>query len=146
MNDNPSPESLHPRALAHLGDGVYELHVREQALRLCSNKADDLHRFSTSRANATFQVQLLKLLEPHLTPQEQDIVRRGRNAAVSVGRRSNQALHRQATAFEALIGYLYLQSPARLTAIWQHLDPFIQDPGRSETAEGPESPPNPEPG
>lgn len=135
MSDSPSPESYHPRALAHLGDGVYELHVREKALQVCSNKADDLHRFSIGRANATFQVRLLEVLAEILTPEEQEMVRRGRNAGVSVGRRSNQALHRQATAFEALIGYLYLKGGTRLLEIWSYLDPFILEPARFEGKE-----------
>lgn len=135
MTDSPSLESFHPRVLAHLGDGVYELHVREIAIKVCSNKADDLHRYSTKRANAVFQVALLQILNPMLTPEELEIVRRGRNATVSVSRRSNQALHRQATAFEALIGYLYLQeNHTRLAELWTRLDPFILDP---ETLPGP---------
>lgn len=129
MTDSPSPEAIyagvHPRILAHLGDGVYELHIRElavkHALKTGTHRVEDLHRFTTDLANATFQVKFLHALEPHLSEEEQEIVRRGRNVPVSSSRRSNQALYRQSAGFEALIGYLHLTHPARLQEIWQVL-------------------------
>jgi ribonuclease III family protein len=121
MNDKPSPESLHPRVLAHLGDGVYELHVREMAIAACSQQVEALHQYTTHRANASFQVQLLREITPFLTESELEIVRRGRNVSVTTSRRSKQSLSRQSTSFEALIGFLYLKNPERLKEIWSQL-------------------------
>lgn len=116
--------ALHPRALAYLGDTVFELFVREIAIQRASQTAQ-LHRYVTDRVNAQFQVQLLEHLEASLTEEEAEIVRRGRNVAVSTGRRSQQALHRQATGFEALIGYLYLTDAKRLHQVLDLLVEFL---------------------
>jgi ribonuclease-3 family protein len=122
---NLSPEALHTRALAHLGDAVYELHVRMLALQACADQAEQLHKFSIERASASFQAALLAQLDPHLTEAERDLVRRARNAPLSSARRSQQATHRLASGFEALIGYLYLTAPDRLATLWILLEPAL---------------------
>lgn len=117
---------LHPRMLAHLGDAVYELRVRELAVELCGHqKLDDLHRFTTQRVQATFQAQLLDILMPDLTEAEQTMVRQARNIPTTARRRSDQQSHRQATALEALIGALYRDNPERLQELWQRLEPYF---------------------
>lgn len=98
----------HPRALAHLGDAVYELWVRELALTQASDHTKELHRYTTKRVNASVQAALLSELLPMLSDEELALVKRAQNMPVSTGRRSNQATHRRATAFEALIGYWHL--------------------------------------
>lgn len=111
---NPSEKPLpHVRALAHLGDAVYELWVREQAISRYQKNVD-LHRYTTSLVNAKVQGMLLERLLPALSDAELDIVRRAQNIPVSTGRRANQSLHRKATAFEALVGYWYLVHPGQL--------------------------------
>ncbi len=46
---------------------------------------------------------------PRLSSEEQDIVRRGRNTKTNhIPKNADVLEYRQATAFEALIGYLYL--------------------------------------
>ncbi len=130
--DNPIPPTaslaktdMHPRALAHLGDSVYELWIREIAIQCCQHQVDALHRFSTERAQASFQVDLLHWLMPQLNETEQDVVRRARNMATPTSRRKAQALHRQATGFEALFGYWYLFAPERLQAIRELIEPYL---------------------
>lgn len=120
-----TPQKLTPRALAYLGDAVYELYVRTQAVHTGTDNLKKLHDYSTSRVSASFQVQLLEALEPLLTETEADIVRRARNLPVTSNRRSNQALHRQATALEALIGYWHHYTPERLPLAWQHLEHLV---------------------
>lgn len=116
---------MHPRALAHLGDSVYELWIREIAIQCCQHQVDALHKFSTERAQASFQVALLHWLMPQLTEAEQDVVRRARNMATPTSRRKAQALHRQATGFEALFGYWYLFNPDRLKSIRTLIEPYL---------------------
>lgn len=111
---------LHPRALAYLGDAVYELYVRQEALRH-ETMVERLHEYVIQRVRAEYQADLLETWQEALSAEEQEVVRRARNMPVSVGRRSQQALHRQATAFEALVGYWYLTQPDRLTARLQAL-------------------------
>ncbi|MBX9668769.1 MAG: hypothetical protein K2X93_14175 [Candidatus Obscuribacterales bacterium] len=102
------------RLLAHLGDSVFELFEREREV-LNAPTAKRLHQRVVDRVNATSQAAILLELMPHLTPQEEDIVRRGRNLKVTgSARRSNQGAYRHATALEALLGYLYLTDKARL--------------------------------
>lgn len=111
---------LHPRVLAHLGDAVYELWVREAAVAH-HHSVHDLHRYTTQRVKAQTQADLLEALTLSLTNEEQDLVRRAQNMPVTTGRRSNQALHRKATALEALIGYWYLSDPEKLPNRKAHL-------------------------
>jgi len=105
------------RNYAHLGDAVWELHVREFTV-FETQKIKDLHKLTTQKVNASYQAELLKKLEENLTEEELDLIRRARNLPVPVSRRSQQAEYRQATAFEALIGWLYLNNKERLNEIY----------------------------
>ena len=116
----------HPRALAFLGDAVFELHVRQVAVAKGLSHSDELHRFTTARVNATRQSELLHHLKPHLTEPELDIIRQARNQAVGSSRRNDQNIYRQATGLEALMGALSLTDPTRLDALWAILDPLLQ--------------------
>jgi ribonuclease-3 family protein len=87
---------------------------------------ETLHKATVSRVRAERQAELLTLLQPHLAPDEADIVRRGRNAKVAPRGRSHYD-YRYATAFEALIGYLHLKGRHdRLAELWVLLDPHLR--------------------
>ena len=112
-DDRPAPQhdGFHPRVLAHLGDAVYELMVRELALRSLGDvQAEKIHRTSIKLACAEFQVTMLDLLLPGLNESEQALVKRARNSGVSISRRNRQKLYRDATAFEALVGHWHLRA------------------------------------
>ena len=47
------------------------------------------------------------------------MARRARNLPIPVGRRAIQAVYRQATAFEVLIGYWYLNDKERLEHFYE---------------------------
>ncbi len=132
VSDSTITALPHPRALAFLGDAVFELHVRQLAVSQGMSQSDDLHRFTTARVNAARQANLLALLHDHLSEPERDIVRQARNQAVGASRRHDQALYRQATGFEALVGALFLSNPARLQAVWQLLEPVLRLDAPSE--------------
>lgn len=123
---NSNVASLPLRSLAHIGDAVYEVFVREKTIFLTS-KPDKIHKITISVVNAGFQADLLEALQSILTDDEKEIVRRGRNLQVTTARRTNHTLHRLSTAFEALIGYLYLTDKARLDEVYEFLTPFIQE-------------------
>lgn len=116
----------HARALAFLGDAVFECFLREIAVQQGKSLSKDLHQFTVRWAKATGQIELLRHIEPLLTEQELEIIRQARNLKVTVARRTDQATHRIATGFEALIGALHLQQPQRLQAIFSLLRPIIQ--------------------
>lgn len=117
-------ETLNLKGYAHLGDAVYEVFVREKIIFLTSKLAK-MHKINTSLVCAAFQCELLDVLQNHLTENEIDIVRRGRNIQISSARKISQKLHRLATGFEALIGYLYLNDKERLSFVFKIIDDYI---------------------
>lgn len=112
---------LSPSAMAYVGDAVYELYVRLHFL-MPPKRLKRYHGLVVERVRAEYQSQLLRSLEPLLTPDELDLVRRGRNATTKAPRRMNLETYQRATGFEALIGYLYLTNPERLSELLQHLN------------------------
>ncbi len=112
------------RNYAYLGDAVWELYIREKTIHQ-TNNAKTLHKITTTLVKTQFQSELLHKIEPNLTEEETDIVKRARNLPIPVGRRNIQTEYRQATAFEALIGMCYLHNPQRLNEIYNLLAPEI---------------------
>lgn len=106
-------ESISLRNYAHIGDAVWEVFVREYTINKTQN-AKVLHKITTDRVNAEFQRNMLEFISDKLTEEEHELARRGRNLPIPVGRKSIQAAYRQATAFEVLIGYWYLNDRNRL--------------------------------
>ena len=106
-------ESMALRNYAHLGDTVWELYVRNYTVLKTSN-SKILHKITTERVNASFQKEMLDFINDDLTEDELELVRRARNLSIPIGRRSIQAVYRQATAFEVLIGFWYLHDMQRL--------------------------------
>ncbi len=101
------------RQLAHVGDAVFHLYVREKEV-LRANSAKEMHKRTAGLVSYKGQAKALHMLTEHLSDPEKDLVRRARNMKPAAYRRSEQALYRKATAFEALLGYLYLTDQARL--------------------------------
>ena len=112
-----SEELFNLRNYAHLGDAVWELFIRNYTVFKTSN-TKLLHKITTQRVNASFQKDMLELITPKLTDEEHEIARRARNLPIPVGRKKIQADYRQATAFEALIGYWYLHNQQRLEEMY----------------------------
>ena len=95
--------------LAHLGDGVYELLVRTWLCAHGKATGKGLHRATIELVCAPKQAELAEKILPLLTQEEQDVFRRGRNANVhSIPHHASRAQYQQATALEALLGWLYL--------------------------------------
>ncbi|MBE7382576.1 MAG: ribonuclease III [Leptolyngbya sp. SIO1E4] len=112
--------SLSPLALAYIGDAVYELFVRSCYL-VPPQRVQAYHRQVVSQVRAEQQAHYLELLRPHLTQAEEEITRRGRNAAPKRRQRAQPADYQQATALEALMGYLYLTDSQRLVEVLSYL-------------------------
>lgn len=95
--------------LAHLGDAVYELLVRGWLCAGGRATGRGLHRATVALVCAPKQAELAEKLLPLLTEEEQAVFRRGRNANVhSIPHNASRAQYQQATALEALLGWLYL--------------------------------------
>lgn len=116
-------EKFHLRAYAHLGDAVYEVFIREKVISITSN-SKKMHELTTKFVKAEFQLETLEKLMPILTEEEQDIVRRARNMPSTTFRRANQSIHRQATAFEALLGYNYIHDKTRYQNLLDEINKF----------------------
>lgn len=100
---------LNPLVWAFVGDSVYEMYVRSFIISDCRRTSFDLHKKSIKYVKASAQSAHLELLMPYLTEEESDIVRRGRNSKANhLPKNANVIDYRRATAFEALMGYLYL--------------------------------------
>ncbi|QUP87257.1 ribonuclease III [Exiguobacterium sp. PFWT01] len=105
------PKQMNALALAYMGDVVYEMAVRRRLLEKGLTRPNDLHRGAVRYVNARAQASVVTfwLETDALTEEEQAVVRRGKNAkSGSVPKRVDVHTYRYSTAFEALIGYIYL--------------------------------------
>lgn len=104
------PQLMNPVVLAYIGDAVFELLVRQYLISLPNQKSNHLHREATKFVSAKGQRTILERWQPHLTEEEADIVRRGRNAKSGAPpKNADHADYRLATALESLVGYLYYE-------------------------------------
>ena len=98
-----------PLTWAYIGDCVYELYVRTKLVNETNLKPHYLHIEAIKKVKAKAQAETLNKIYEELTEEEKDIVRRGRNAENHhLPKNANVQEYMYATAFEALIGYLYL--------------------------------------
>jgi ribonuclease-3 family protein len=103
-------KSYSPLTLAFLGDGVYEIIVRTIVVSIGNNHPNRLHNMSAHIVKAHSQRLMVEALEPYLTDEERDVLRRGRNAkSYTHAKNASVSDYRIATGFEALLGYLYLK-------------------------------------
>lgn len=95
--------------LAHMGDGVYELLCRSYLCCQGEKTVLRLHRDTVNLVKAGTQAAVADALLPHLTPEEQDFYRRGKNAHTHAApKAASRAEYAKATGVEALFGALYL--------------------------------------
>ena len=109
---NKTPEEINqmsPLIWAYVGDCVYELYIRTYLVDNTNLKPHKLHIESIKYVKAGAQAKFLQDFADYLSDEEKDIVRRGRNANNHhLPKNSNVQEYMYSTAFEALIGYLYL--------------------------------------
>ena len=100
---------LSPLTWAYIGDAVYELYIRESLVNNTKLKPHKLHMESIKYVKASAQAEILKSIEEELTEREKEIVRRGRNTKNHhLPKNAEVNDYMYSTAFEGLIGYLYL--------------------------------------
>lgn len=107
-----SPEEINmlsPLTWAYVGDCIYELYIRTDLVNKTKLKPHKLHIETIKYVKAKAQADILKRIEKDLTEKELEIVRRGRNAENHhLPKNADPADYMYSTAFEGLIGYLYL--------------------------------------
>ena len=109
MNNLTEVKNMQPLVLAFVGDSVHTLFVREHMVELGDYKVNELNRMVKEKINAGMQCKVFKKIESRLTEEEHDLAYRARNSVKGQGAKNYSAFeYNYATAFEALIGYLYL--------------------------------------
>lgn len=100
---------LSPLTWAYVGDAIYELYIRTNLVNNTKLKPHKLHIESIKYVKAKAQADILKRIEENLTEAEKEIVRRARNAENHhLPKNADPADYMYSTAFEGLIGFLYL--------------------------------------
>ena len=96
-------------ALAHVGDGVYELLCRTHLCAGGDKTVLKLHKDTVSMVRASAQAQYADRLLPLLTEEEKAYFRRGKNAHThSAPKAATRLEYAKATGLETLFGALYL--------------------------------------
>lgn len=112
---------LNSLQLAHVGDTVWDLLVRTRLIYQGRN-VRNMHKDAVACVNAGAQARAMERILPHLTAEEADVARRGRNAHPHHAAPKNQDAidYHHATGLEALVGYLYLTGQeARLLELFR---------------------------
>ena len=108
-NEKIDVDTMSPLIWAYVGDSVYELYIRTHLTNITKLKPHKLHIESIKYVKAGAQAKILERLMEELTEQEKEIVKRGRNAENHhLPKNATVQEYMYSTAFEALIGYLYL--------------------------------------
>lgn len=102
-------KNLNTTALAYIGDAVYELYIRRHVLDSGRSNVDILHKTAVKYVRAEAQSTALKKIFDELSEEEQILVKRARNRKiVSKPKNADPVTYKYATAFEALVGELFL--------------------------------------
>lgn len=126
------PELINPLALAYLGDGVFEVYVREYLLvEKNITKPDVLQReairFVSAKAQASFMKEAI--VNQWVSEEEISIYKRGRNAkSKRVMKNTSVITHNQSSGFEALIGHLYILGESkRIEELFELYKVFVEN-------------------
>ncbi len=105
--------------LAWIGDAYFSLCAREWEVRFSKAKPVKLNKNVIGKVNAKAQADFLAQILPTLSEKETNIVRRAKNSPITTKSKNySLAEYKHATAFEALLGWLYLLgNRARLNSI-----------------------------
>ncbi len=109
MKDRNEVNLMSPLTWAYIGDSVFELYIRNHLIQTTSLKPHKLHLQAIKYVKARAQREILARIKDSLTDKELEIVRRTRNTENHhIAKNANPDDYMYATAFEGLIGYLYL--------------------------------------
>lgn len=124
-------KQLNSLALAYMGDAVFEQVVRKHLIRSGRVRPNILHKEATNYVSAKAQATIVKemLDKDFLSEEEQAVLRRGRNAkSGSVPKNTDVITYHHSTAFEAVVGSLYLsEQTERLQEVLDFSINFIDE-------------------
>lgn len=103
---------INTTALAYMGDAVYEIYVRKHVIDSGHYHVDYLHKSAIRYVRAQGQAKVIKTMmaeEGYLSEEEMTLVKRARNHKIATkAKNADPITYKHATAFEALVGHLYL--------------------------------------
>ncbi|MGN1126869.1 MAG: Mini-ribonuclease 3 [Ruminococcus sp.] len=109
INEKSNPKQLSPLTLAFVGDGVYDLFVRQFLVDKGQRSVGELNKIKVDLVNCKSQAVFAKNLLHLLTEEELSVYKRGRNASPKcTPKNGTVGDYHSATGLEALFGYLYL--------------------------------------
>ena len=118
-------------SLAYIGDGIYELKIREYILEKGYQDVNKLHRYAVKFTSGESQAKIIDFLiqNNELTEEEISYYKRGRNSGHSKNRRSISVIsYKKATGFEAMIGFLYLtKQTERLAELIKRIVQIVEE-------------------
>ncbi|MBD8972898.1 MAG: ribonuclease III [Clostridiales bacterium] len=117
--EHGQPELYSPLALAYIGDSVFDIMIRTMEVSQVNKQVNKYHKDVSKIVCAPAQAKMIMALKEHLTEEERDIYKRGRNAnSYTKAKNATRTEYRKATGFEAVLGYLYLKEDfERLTDV-----------------------------
>jgi len=121
------PDQMSASSLAYLGDVVFELFIRSRYV-WPQRRMPVLQNTVVGLVNAEAQSKLLQKFVDNftLTSAEQAVLARGRNASLTARKKGKggESMYQDSTAFEALLGYTYINDKVRFTEMisWMKLE------------------------
>ncbi|MCM1179130.1 MAG: ribonuclease III [Clostridium sp.] len=114
-----NPRNYSPLALAYIGDSIFDVMVRTMEVSRVNMQANKYHHHVSRIVCAPAQARMILAIEGRLTEEERDVFKRGRNAkSYTKAKNASTIDYRNATGYEALLGYLYLKEDfERLTDV-----------------------------
>ena len=100
--------SMDALTLAYMGDVCCSFFIREQLIGTGIYNVQILSTLASEMVSAKWQSRILFEIRELLDERELKVCRRGRNTSSSVPKSATVEEYREATAFESLLGYLYL--------------------------------------
>ncbi len=100
--------SMDALTLAYMGDVCWSFFIREQLIGTGIYNVQILSTLASEMVSAKWQSRILFEIRELLDERELKVCRRGRNTSSSVPKSATVEEYREATAFESLLGYLYL--------------------------------------
>lgn len=121
--------SMNTNTLAFMGDAIYESYIRSFVISTGEVKSEKLHKEAVKFVRADAQANAISKMFDSLTLAEQNLVKRARNKKItSKPKNVDPISYKLATAFEALIGALYLSGEkARMEEILEIGIKIIQE-------------------
>lgn len=99
--------------LAYLGDSIYEVYIRKYLIKKGIVKVNNLQHEAINYVSATAQRKILEKLidNNYLEEDELIVMNRARNHKGTRHPKNTDIItYKYATAFEAILGYLYLEN------------------------------------